>query len=119
MPAAEIAQVPRAHLERRDPAADERKTVAFESDNERRDPDHFPSACPDSRHSFPDPGHDLFRQFVSVPPYMESFSAIFRICTPCTSEAPPRIAAATWTASVISARFDPFSSDARVYASMQ
>ena len=56
---------------------------------------------------------------IPSPAYMESFSAIFRICTPCTRDAPPRIAAATWTASVISARFDPFSRDARVYASMQ
>ena len=39
---------------------------------------------------------------------MESFSTIFRICTPCTREAPPRIAAATWTASVISAEVGPF-----------
>ena len=112
MPAAEIAQVPRAHLESCDLAADERKTVAFESDSERLDPCCLPDACPD-------PSHDIFRQFVSIPSYMESFSAIFRICTPCTREAPPRIAAATWTASVISARFDPFSSDARVNASMQ
>ena len=119
MPAAEIAQVPRAHLESRDPAADERKPLAFESDGERRAPRRLPDACSDFRHSIPDPGHDLFRQFLPIPAYMESFSAIFRICTPCTREAPPRIAAATWTASVISARFDPFSSDARVYASMQ
>ena len=45
---------------------------------------------------------------------MECFSAIFRICTPCTREAPPRIAAATWTASVISPRLEPFSRQARV-----
>jgi len=44
--------------------------------------------------------------------HIDSFSATFRIWTPCTSEAPPRMAQATWTASVISSMFDPFSRQA-------
>jgi len=52
------------------------------------DPDPIPGTISWSR-------HDPFRRFDSVPAYMESFSAIFRICTPCTRDAPPRIAAAT------------------------
>jgi len=46
--------------------------------------------------------------------HMESFSVTFRICTPCTSEAPPRMAQETCTASVISSTFDPFSRHAWV-----
>src|SRR5690606_6631469 len=45
-----------------------------------------------------------------------AWSSIWR---PWTSEAPPRIAVATWTASVICSRSAPFSSDSAVYASMQ
>ena len=37
-----------------------------------------------------------------------------RICTPCTNEAPPRMAAATWTASVIWSRSAPFSRASRL-----
>jgi hypothetical protein len=51
--------------------------------------------------------------------YIDTFSATFLIWTPCTREAPPRMAVATWTASVISAVFDPVSRHERVYASMQ
>jgi len=119
MPAAEIAQVPRVHLESRDLAADERKTAAFESGGERLDTGRLPYACPIPGIPSPIPVTMSSANSILSLAYMESFSAIFRICTPCTREAPPRIAAATWTASVISARFDPFSSDARVYASMQ
>jgi len=46
--------------------------------------------------------------------YIDSLSATFSICTPWTSEAPPRMAFATWTASVISATFEPRSRQARV-----
>ncbi len=41
--------------------------------------------------------------------HIEIFLAWFRICTPWTSEAPPRIAAETCTASVICSRSAPFS----------
>ena len=114
MPAPEIAQVPRVHLEGVDAVPDEGESMTREGVGERLDPSRFPDAGPDPRRYFPAPRHDPFLQFDSVPAYMESFSAIFRICTPCTREAPPRIAAATWTASVISPRFDPFSRQARV-----
>ena len=58
----------------------------------------------------------ILRLFRPSPlPYIDSFSVTFRICTPCTSDAPPRIAQATWTASVISSVFDPFSRQAMVY----
>jgi hypothetical protein len=50
--------------------------------------------------------------------YIDNFSATFRICTPWTSEAPPRMAQATWTASVISSTLDPFSKDACVGVDM-
>ena len=46
--------------------------------------------------------------------YIDSLSATLRICTPCTREAPLRIAAATWTASVISSELEPCSSAASV-----
>ena len=49
-----------------------------------------------------------------IAPYMLSFSDTLRICTPCTSEEPPRIAAATCTASVICSRLEPFSKQACV-----
>ncbi len=119
MPAAEVAQVPGVHLEGGDLPADEGKSMALEGACKRLDPGRLPDACPDPR--------DISLRSVSMPsanstlsfPYMESVSAIFRICTPCTREAPPRIAEATWTASVISPRLEPFSRDARVNASMQ
>lgn len=44
--------------------------------------------------------------------HMESLAAIFRICMPWIREAPPLMAQATWTASVISSRFEPFSRQA-------
>ena len=46
--------------------------------------------------------------------YIDSLSATLRIWTPCTSDAPPRMAQATWTASVISSMLDPFSREACV-----
>jgi len=41
--------------------------------------------------------------------HMLTLAAQFRICNPCTSDAPPRIAEATCSASVICSMFDPFS----------
>ena len=46
--------------------------------------------------------------------HIDSLSAALRIWTPCAREAPPRMAQATWTASVISSMFDPFSKEACV-----
>ena len=40
--------------------------------------------------------------------YIDSFSVTLRIWIPCTREEPPRMAQATWTASVISSMLDPF-----------
>ena len=64
-------------------------------------------------------GHPPSPEATAGPPYIDSLSIWFRICTPCTSDAPPRIAAATCTASVICSGVEPFSSDAVLYASMQ
>jgi hypothetical protein len=50
--------------------------------------------------------------FFSILNYIESLSVTLRICTPWTKEAPPRMAQATWTASVISSVLDPFSRQA-------
>ena len=58
-------------------------------------------------------------QTCGPPGYIDSFSAIFRIWTPWTRDAPPRMALVTCTASVISARLEPFSRQAWVYASIQ
>ena len=46
--------------------------------------------------------------------YIPTLSATLRICTPWTRLAPPRIAHATCTASVICSRSDPFCSAAWV-----
>jgi len=119
MPATEIAQVPRVHLEGGDLSADKGKSVPFESGDERFDLRCLTGAGPIPGTISLIPDTIPSANSILSPAYMESFSAIFRICTPCTRDDPPRIAAATWTASVISARFDPFSRDARVYASMQ
>ena len=50
--------------------------------------------------------------FFSILNYIESLSVTLRICTPWTNDAPPRMAHATWTASVISSVLDPFSRQA-------
>ena len=52
-------------------------------------------------------------------PAIPACRACSSIWTPCTRDAPPRIAEATWTASVICSRSDPFSRQVFVYASMQ
>ncbi len=46
--------------------------------------------------------------------YIDSLSATLRIWMPCAREEPPLMAQATWTASVISSMFDPFSREACV-----
>src|SRR5690242_6725818 len=46
--------------------------------------------------------------------HMLTLAAALRICRPCTSDAPPRIADATCTASLICSRFEPFSRQACV-----
>ena len=46
--------------------------------------------------------------------HIDSLSATLRIWMPCASEEPPLMAQATWTASVISSMFDPFSREACV-----
>jgi hypothetical protein len=53
------------------------------------------------------------------PAHIPSRCTWLRICTPCTSDAPPRIAAATCSASVISSRLLPWRSASVEYASMQ
>lgn len=93
MPASEVAPVPGVDLQALEGTAEEREAVTFEGLGERSD--HVERLPRDIG-------------------YIESRSASFLICTPWTREAPPRMAAATWTASVISARFDPFSRQARV-----
>ena len=116
MPATEIAQVPGVHLEGGGPLRGPGKVHDVRGSTANGStPCRLPDAGPDLPNLV-----SLIPATISsansIPPlaYMESFSAIFRICTPCTRDAPPRIAAATWTASVISARFDPFSRHARV-----
>ena len=77
MPATEIAQVPRVHLEGGDLSADERKSVAFESDGKRLDPCRllvkglFAAPFFDVSH-FRDPRRNGSS-------HMESFAASFRI----------------------------------------
>src|SRR4029079_4135859 len=51
--------------------------------------------------------------------HIPTFSACSFICIPCTSDAPPRMAQATCTASVICSRSAPFCRLSVVYASMQ
>ena len=67
MPATEIAQVPRVHLESGDLSADEGEPMAIESLAERLDPGRLPDAGPDPRRYFRDFRHDVFRQSDSVP----------------------------------------------------